>query len=411
MLRMLLLAAVAVVSLVAAQDLRAAVVFTDVKLDDKVAVNYLRYSGDYYLVIVVITCVADVQRAHGDLRDFLDKVAERKGSSSASSAPAEVFVMSVANPKHKAVRHEKNFLGNGIETLPFDHIDDWFQEPTVVDIFQIAPTPMDNIVRVSNARNVHVGLYHLSFGYCSSQYDAFGNSDPNAQKVFVTSIGDEIRSQHPNAIVVFCSNKQSFNPPGSGSYQPYATMKDLLPEDHLEADLKETFLADKVLEAGQVLQYWGVPIRTPLFPSIPEYKTKKELHDLFLMTRKNDPSTTGSGLREHFRAYLEEAIPKLDELSYWKRLDTNLLRRLRQDVRPVFDDDAEMQILISDGNQVAAVIDAVYQNSGTLKNMRLVGNDRDMVYELAPSEEDTDDKMIYGASRERCLDLLRPTLQ
>ncbi|CEO97020.1 hypothetical protein PBRA_005624 [Plasmodiophora brassicae] len=411
MLRMSLLAAVAVVSLVAAQDRRAAIVITDVRLDDKVAVNYVSSAGKYSSVTAVITCVADADRAHGDLRDFLVKT-YRNGNS-------PVRIMRVPNPRSEAVRYEKFFIGNATETSTFlDRIDQLFDSPTVVDIFQIAPTPMDNIVRLIKAKNVHVGLYHLSFGYCSSQYDSCGIPDPNAQKVFLDSIGDEIRRQHPNAVVVFCSNKQSFNPPGSGSYQPYAAMKDLLPEDHLEAELKEPFLADRLLEAKEALEYCNVSTTTPLFPNIPGRNvdtTADVLHQLVLEVRKNENKSMSRELRQHFRTYLDEALPELNRCMHagssvvWQRCDNTLVKRLEEHVLPVFQDDAQMQILISDGNQVAAVIDAKHQNWTNLKGMEFVYNHKDKVYEFAEAPGAAD-KMLCDASPTRCLELLRPTL-
>ncbi|CEO97004.1 hypothetical protein PBRA_005608 [Plasmodiophora brassicae] len=417
MLRMLLLAAVAVVSLVAAQYLRVAVVFTDVKLDDKVAVNYLRYCGHYYLVIAVITCVADVQRAHGDLRDFLSET--YRGD---HSTACDVLIMSVPNAKQKPAPHEKFFIGDAYSETPsfLNYMDgQLFNSPAVVEIFQIAPTPTEYIVRLSRATTFMISLYHLSVGDCSTQYDWKGDANPRDEHFFVTSIGDEIRRRNPNAVVVFCSNRQSFNPPGSGSYQPYAAMKDLLPEAHLEAYLKEPFLADQLLEAKEVLEYCGASISTPLFPSIPERRveaTRDGLHELILEALKNERNSMGRQLRQYFRTYLEEAIRELKRCMQeghsrvWQRGGTNLVKLLEQNFLPAFQDDAEMQILMGNSNQVAAVIDAKETDWANLTGMQIVYNVEDMVFELSPAAHVADDKMIYDASPTRCLDLLRSTL-
>lgn len=409
MLRTLLLAAAAVVA-VAAQP-RAAVVFTDVKLDDKVGIDHLSCIGIYDHVTAVITGVKDTQRAHSDLRDFLNSM-ELLRAASVKCSP--VFVLGVESMNEKPVPHEVNFIGDGIPVPSFvDNINGWFQSSTIVDIYQIAPTPKIYVATVADVNHVQVGRYHLVHGYNSKQWDDNGKESDVAQGEFLHNLTKYIRSKHENPAVVFTNNFASFEPAGAGSSQLYSDVKPFLPEDHLEAALNDPFHTKKLLEVQKALHDFGISIDATLFPDPESYgrdlqPTKEYLQALVLEARKNEPGTQGQILRQHFINYIDESVKALERV---EGCDTKMLLRVKTHVLGAFR--KPLSVELCDANHIAAVVDIMEERNtisgmckaNNMRGMKFVYNDGDGFFQFAPDDE-AGDQMLYSLNAARCLALL-----
>ena len=319
-------------STLAAIPRTVAIVFTDIKFDDKMAIYVLLKSPIYNHVFAVINGIENTGKAHGDLLDFLDGMPCDRSSD-------RLTVMKGSNElRSKFAPHEINFIDKSIN-FDWDYNDIYplhIKKNDIIHVYQIAPTPRQHIELLSE-NGLHVTRYHLVHGYNSKQSN---NEAINFE--WLSTIHEQFK---PNTAVIFTNNYASFNPPGTGSSQLYQAIKGRVPERHLESAINDPFFVKKLLEAQEMMSLSNVKLKL-----IPDGYTEEDLPELFLLARKNEDQF-GSDLRKFFLDYIDPVILWFDSSSSNEEW-IGRFKKLRASMK------AQLQVELCDANHIIEVMTA-----------------------------------------------------
>lgn len=210
---------------------KSAIVFSDIELDDKVALTMLSCSKKYISISVIVSGVSDIKGAQGDLMSFMDSLR--------NPLATELVVVEGENIFSDKNTPERKFQNSSCVLPILPNFESWVHNQmlsntkNVVDVFQLAPTPAKHISLLSNIPGLKIEQFHLVHGWNSSQVQGDFKTSRSAQLHWLRNLQKELQVFHPGVDVIFTNSYGSFIPPGSGSAVPYKEFKGVLPQDHL----------------------------------------------------------------------------------------------------------------------------------------------------------------------------------
>ncbi|EPQ31780.1 uncharacterized protein PFL1_01112 [Pseudozyma flocculosa PF-1] len=373
-------------------SVKAALVYTDVKLDDLLAHQVLALSGKYTDIVVAITAVEEQALAQQILEDFLhDMRAEQTG--------VRFHYLRADNPFPFGAPHEKTWEGyepryrtSGAYRYSGEALDSLLRGKSV-DVFQIAPVaPHDTSILVDLPHDDYfdIHLFHVTHGYntriASAGSEEAGVYDEAAQVAWVRGIEARVLRHNPDAHVVFTDSSVNTWLGQDGKSQRVTDLLEAgVPKRYIDMALWDNFPARQFGNALRLMDDDDVARRDDIVGRIVppawlrrsrslrrgvyadrdgdgwSHRALQAMH----YGRSNPTTPLGRAINAHYVALgREEIMPwlvaELEDLAHRDQVDTQryrtaktVLGRFRYDVVPMFE---VSQVEAYDANHIMAVL-------------------------------------------------------
>lgn len=297
---------------------KVAVVFSDVKFDDKVAIWSLMRDPQYQRVLVITSGIDAHHTATTSLLQFIR-----------SQNLSPTYSLRVDRSK-LTVLHGHNGLGvpaphevwyHGLQPTQFNDMTDVTLRAALegkrVAIFQIAPTPLADVAAVlRNADRGSVQSLMLLHGYNTRQATMV------AQEQFITSLRPMLKATNPLAEVYFTSSFASY-PGKDGGKHPLGWVRAVFPPAEVEQALKDPFWSQQLIRGRRY-------ISDPDILSLLPLDNPAEL-DAMVYLARSDPAHHQAERRRIFQ-YVVAVLEKIHP----GHLDERLEGRLQNTFAPEF---------------------------------------------------------------------------
>lgn len=225
---------------------KVAVVFSDVKFDDKAAVWSLLADPQYQRVVVVTSGINKHRNAAQELVNFVDRQNEHLGSRDLKD---KLKIMQGGNPLGVDAPHEVWYDGVPAMRIPRLNARDMHRELAgkEVAIFQIAPAQLDDVrLVIDSADHGTVQSLMLLHGYNSRQ------ADMAAQERFILQLRPLVKRNNPQGEVYFTSSFQSYAAKDGGK-QPLEWVAQRFAPYDVDQAMRDPFWSQQIRAGSQFL--------------------------------------------------------------------------------------------------------------------------------------------------------------
>lgn len=302
----------------ATEKRKVAVVFSDVKFDDKAAIWTLMLDPQYYRVLVITSGIDAHHTAATSLLEFFHAQG-RSPTISLRVDKTKLLILHGNNPLSDPAPHEVWY--HGLQPTQFNDVSDLTLQAALhgksVAVFQIAPTPLADVEAVlRNADPGSVKSVMLLHGYNSRQVTMA------EQERFITSLRPLLKASNPRAEVYFTSTFASY-PNKDGGKQPLQWVRSFFPRQEVEQALKDPFWSGQLIRGRRY-------ISDPAVLSLLPLDNPAELDRLVFLAR-SDPSRH-TAERQHIVTYVNAVLEKIQP----GHLDERLEGRYKHTFLPEF---------------------------------------------------------------------------
>lgn len=229
-----------------ASERKVAVVFSDIKFDDKAAIWSLMRDPQYYRVLVITSGIDEHHKATTSLLQFV-RSQNKSPAATLRVDRTKLLFLHGHNALGIPAPHEVWF--DGLKATQYNDLSDMSLKAMLqgqsVAIFQIAPTPLADVNAVlQNADPGSVKSYMLLHGYNARQ------ATMAEQERFITSLRPLLQAKNPEAEVYFTSTFASY-PAKDGGKHPVEWVRGLFPSEEVEQALKDPFWSQQLIRGRQ----------------------------------------------------------------------------------------------------------------------------------------------------------------
>ncbi|PWY99562.1 hypothetical protein BCV70DRAFT_201132 [Testicularia cyperi] len=316
---------------------KVAVVFSDVKFDDKAAVWTLLKDPQYDAVVTVMQGINDQERAAKALLDFVGRM-NSIPVAGARVDPSKLRLLAGSNVLGIDAPHEVWYRGGGtVDLAPMTPTE---LRPILagkhVAIFQLAPTLSSDVEAVvETADKGSIDSLMLLHGYNSRQ------ANMQAQERFLVKLRALVKSNNPSGEVYFTSSGQSYAAKNGGKH-PYDWVKQRFPAPDVEQAIQDPFWARQLERSAEVLEKAGMHSFLP--------SDAKEISKWVYLARK-DPAQY-LYYREQIVKQVETTLQVIAQLPEQERAKYGALHfRLQNTLLPEFSEGTTIEL--ADAGHVA----------------------------------------------------------
>jgi hypothetical protein len=296
---------------------KVAVVFSDVKFDDKAAVWSLLADPQYQRVVVVTSGINKHRNAAQELVNFVDRQNENLGSRNLKD---KLKLIEGGNPLGMEAPHEVWYNGVPAMQIPRLNARDMHRELAgkKVAIFQIAPAQLDDVkLVIDSADHGTVQSLMLLHGYNSRQ------ADMAAQERFLLQLRPLVKRNNPEGEVYFTSSFQSYAAKDGGK-QPLQWVAQRFAPYDVDQAMRDPFWSQQIRAGSQFL---------PAGHQSPLPLHDREGLDRYIFEARRDP--TRYAARRHAIYHHVDAI--LNSMSAEQKQErARLVGRLENTFKPEF---------------------------------------------------------------------------